>query len=448
MRNIFSQFFLAFLLTSCVSTNPSAFSGEEIGTSAVDATAPNGEEKSENQLLVANPLQAHQQEIELQPSTLHHWPLNKADVISLHIDTPPNWVVLPSVGVCTLNELEKSKRDKQLKCKLVRDIDKPNARLAISFSSEAISLIPLPIRKASPWDIQQVNHDNQDHYLVVSNPSPIATTELIVSLFELTDISQSIYAGYQRAILSVEKDMKYFFKEEPENSLWNLSELNMDIEDCPDGAYFDGASKRIRLCSDYLKNLPFSEYGSSAVEFVLMHEVGHALLNQWNFPSFANEEQADELGAILLLLFDSSDDSRNLVEAINYWRQQSKIRPAMDFSRHADTHFPDIQRARKLEKIFRGRDAVWSMWEPIIVERMNYSALRDIASGDASDFVKKSHLFVRLQTAAIAEIRRLKKEQCDGNFVNSTENFQNGTIYYDSIEEVLSDWNDCRADIP
>ena len=71
------------------------------------------------------------------------------------------------------------------------------------------------------------------------------------------------------------------------------------------------STEGVTLCLEFLQDLTAefgrNEKGKDVLLFALLHEVGHILLYQWDYPFYDNEEIADEFAAIILIMLKKQE---------------------------------------------------------------------------------------------------------------------------------------------
>ena len=128
-------------------------------------------------------------------------------------------------------------------------------------------------------------------------------------------------------------------------------------------AYYRPEARRVTLCYELLADLsrrfrrmPQSDIlvaGTTA--FVLLHEVGHALIHVLDLPTTGREEDAvDQLATLLMLGEGPVGDS--LAFAAAAWFLQSSQRTRIDPLAFADEHGLDAQRVYSILCWVHGRD--------------------------------------------------------------------------------------------
>lgn len=139
-----------------------------------------------------------------------------------------------------------------------------------------------------------------------------------------------------------------------------------DLAQRPPGALFDrGGTKDIYVSFEFLAEVfrlldKDTDAWSSSVINVVLHEVGHALIeiNAIDAPSTgdAAEVAADEIAFYVLSeLYAAEEDLRNVAE--HFWRLADKELDADELAalHEQSDHFPDLERANRFECWIEGR---------------------------------------------------------------------------------------------
>jgi hypothetical protein len=128
-------------------------------------------------------------------------------------------------------------------------------------------------------------------------------------------------------------------------------------------AYYRPEARRVTLCYELLADLSRRFRGSPQADllaagttaFVLLHEVGHALIHVLDLPTTGREEDAvDQLATLLMLGEGPVGDS--LAFAAAAWFLQSAQRTRIDPLAFADEHGLDAQRVYSILCWVHGRD--------------------------------------------------------------------------------------------
>lgn len=109
--------------------------------------------------------------------------------------------------------------------------------------------------------------------------------------------------------------------------------------------------------------------------FMMVHEIGHALLRQWDFPAFDNEEVADEFATVLLSMYEQAE---RVATAGELFRTYDPIAEIERRRGRDDRHPYSAQRARNLERWIEDQDLV-RRWQPFLVRHMQTDVLKALA---------------------------------------------------------------------
>lgn len=160
-------------------------------------------------------------------------------------------------------------------------------------------------------------------------------------------------------------------------------DLSWAVSACGESnAYYEPRRKRITLCAEMLTEMARQgPIAQSPVLNVLMHEVGHGLIDQWNLPGADNEEMADELGATLIVIMTEGVDE--IGKAVRFWQAQApgdaaRIETAPLWS---SPHPLAVQRGRKLSAFADNPGYYLKRWYPIIVGHLSDKVLQSHADG-------------------------------------------------------------------
>ena len=130
-------------------------------------------------------------------------------------------------------------------------------------------------------------------------------------------------------------------------------------------AFYRPEARRVTLCYELLEDLNnrFSSHpqadilAAGTTAFVLLHEVGHALIHVLDLPTTGREEDAvDQLATLLMLGEGPVGDS--LAFAAAAWFLQSASRARINPLAFADEHGLDAQRVYSILCWVHGRDPV------------------------------------------------------------------------------------------
>lgn len=146
------------------------------------------------------------------------------------------------------------------------------------------------------------------------------------------------------------------------------------LERCGRPQAFADASGVV-LCREYAQQLQSSlgdrDKARDALLFTLVHEIGHVLLEQWRYPTHANEETADEFAAALLVMLGQPE---KLAAQAELFEAKASVFEAIARSLADDRHPLSAQRARNLRRWSEDADLV-RRWQLLFVPHMQTAAL-------------------------------------------------------------------------
>lgn len=133
----------------------------------------------------------------------------------------------------------------------------------------------------------------------------------------------------------------------------------------------------ITICTELL--LDASKLRSEGqITGILLHELGHSLLNFWGNPNFANEETADAFATYLLMTSGGSEAPRLIEEFAQFWERGNPWAEAENIIESGDTHQISVQRARNIRRNASRGAAFTARWNATIYPHLTDQALRSI----------------------------------------------------------------------
>ncbi len=154
-----------------------------------------------------------------------------------------------------------------------------------------------------------------------------------------------------------------------------FDELSFRIGNCGTANTFSDTDT-IYICTEIGRQL-MQEIGDEvkardALLFAMLHEVGHVLLNQWDYPFYANEEVADEFATVMMAMFGQAERARIQAE---YFSRQSPDKELARKRYRDDRHPLSVQRARNITGWLDDPGLV-KRWQKVLVPQMQTSVLR------------------------------------------------------------------------
>ena len=131
----------------------------------------------------------------------------------------------------------------------------------------------------------------------------------------------------------------------------------------------------IVLCAEYAKKLYETlgdkQRASDALLFTLFHEVGHVLLQQWQYPFHDNEEVADEFATAVMVMLKMK--TRVLAKA-EFFAANPSISEILAKTFKDDRHPLSVQRARNIRRWAKDPKLV-KKWQTVFVPHMQTPVL-------------------------------------------------------------------------
>lgn len=211
--------------------------------------------------------------------------------------------------------------------------------------------------------------ETRQYYLVFSNTfSLIVTKKASFTVYATTptpwELAHKLEEGF--SALTAELSRTY-----------GINEFDILVESCGhENAYSAHKSGNITLCSELLMEL-IKTNNEGALFAVLLHEVGHSLLNKLGLPNWDNEETVDEFAIYMLYLASKQEAALSWIE----WNEQKNSRAEMINALENDVRHPlSIQRARNVRRLLNNPSEMITRWNNFLYPHMTSSALQKIAS--------------------------------------------------------------------
>ena len=190
-------------------------------------------------------------------------------------------------------------------------------------------------------EIQVDTLDKGDVILIFHQPENAVYNQIYKAL-ESHQAMDSVVADFNRT-LALPNDIEVHFEECDENN-----------------AFYDPERKRVSICYELIKNyvekadvsISFEKKVEEASTFTMLHELGHALVHQFDIPITGKEENAvDEFAMMMLLDSDNSEATDLAIEGVFQFYYDSLDENGINF---ADEHAPSLERYFDLLSIYYG----------------------------------------------------------------------------------------------
>lgn len=158
------------------------------------------------------------------------------------------------------------------------------------------------------------------------------------------------------------------------------------------------------LCIEYVKLLTLKNKDKSEVKklllFTLMHEIGHILLAQWNYPFSENEEIVDEFATVILIMLNQPGVAAAQADFFASFKTELEFEKKIK----QDMRHPfSIQRARNIRR-WLNNPSTAKKWQTLLVPNMQTAFLEVLQKKSSSwidhELVEKE-LFRRHEGAVV-----------------------------------------------
>lgn len=229
----------------------------------------------------------------------------------------------------------------------------------------------------APYSFNYDAYKDGKHYIVFDNSYSMMNAKRGSYAIALTKVipeaeRKKLEAGFSQLPQSIQAQ----FRVDP---------FKLYIQPCgQENAFSTIATGDITFCSELLFPLLVKQR-EGAVIGIMMHEVGHTLLNLWGMPNWDNEETVDEF-AIVYLYMDGLQEKA--MDLIAYYEEKNSAQEAAIKLNIDDRHPVSIQRIRNIKRILRNPRPVMERWNKFLYPHMTDEGLTKIignagAYGDA-----------------------------------------------------------------
>jgi hypothetical protein len=134
----------------------------------------------------------------------------------------------------------------------------------------------------------------------------------------------------------------------------------------------------IVLCLDYLQHLKSTtqnpENTKQMLLFALLHEIGHVLLKEWDYPFYDNEEIADEFATVMMVMTGKTGAAITQAKYFASISSEKEMNHKLDKD---DTHPFSRQRARNILRWLQDPNH-GKEWQTVLVPHMQTNFLKKL----------------------------------------------------------------------
>lgn len=214
-----------------------------------------------------------------------------------------------------------------------------------------------------------------NYLLIADNREGNAPRSVSVqAVVELASVNAGAKQVIEKAFAAMQKRLK---------SAFEFDAQRMEIVPCGRANAYSRQNV-ILVCDEYLYilNARLRDRGQfrDVLLFTILHELGHALLRQWGYPFYDNEEIADEFATAVLVMFNEKAAARHQAAFFASLPADMEI---ANKAGHFDRHPVSVQRARNILK-WLDDDAFARKWQTIFVPHMQTAALEQLLARPAA----------------------------------------------------------------
>lgn len=173
-----------------------------------------------------------------------------------------------------------------------------------------------------------------------------------------------------------------------------FTDFNIHVQPCGIPNAF--SSPDITICYELMDQL-IEQHEFQALSFVILHELGHSLMNVWGLPAYNNEDMADQFAAALLLRSENGVES--LDKAMEWFSSQNSLAQAQYMLVHGDPHALSVQRVRNIQGYIANPGPMEQRWNHIFYPHMTIAALKNVIAHPG----KYDNVALARQSLAIVE---------------------------------------------
>lgn len=208
---------------------------------------------------------------------------------------------------------------------------------------------------------------NGRHYLVVNNSYSLMVKKKVNTKVTLvTQVPAELKSGLEQGLNKASAGIQKMFV---------VDEFDFRIEPCGmKNAFSKTASGDITMCSELIFDL-INKKMPGAIDGVMLHELGHSLLNLWGLPGWDNEETVDEFAMVMLYWGGAQEKA---IDWIRYYAEHDSRAQADNILKNGDRHPLSVQRIRNAKRILENPREVISRWNKLLYPHMTKQGLQSL----------------------------------------------------------------------
>lgn len=222
------------------------------------------------------------------------------------------------------------------------------------------------------FTIEAERYSDQTHYLVFNNRYSLLTAKNIgTHIYVETEATDEYRQQFKSAIEELLVGLHETF---------NAPEFDVSVAPCrTENAFSTVKGGHITLCSELIFGA-ILENNHGAFLSVLLHELGHTLLNLWGEPHYTNEKTADEFAIAFLLMIPDNKGEAAIHDWIRWFKDNQYLEGEISAMISGDQHPLTAQRVAAIEQILLSRGDFQRRWANALYPHMTDKGLNEILS--------------------------------------------------------------------
>jgi predicted Zn-dependent protease len=156
-----------------------------------------------------------------------------------------------------------------------------------------------------------------------------------------------------------------------------FNDIDIEIKKCGKANAYSNQST-VFLCIELVQKLLQKSNDKKNIQnlllFTLLHEMGHTLLRQWDYPLYDNEDAVDQFATVLLIMFNQPEAAKAQADFF------SATPPKAEYNQKVKKdiqHSLSIQRARNIRRWLNDPEIV-KKWQSFFIPKMQTPFLRKL----------------------------------------------------------------------
>jgi hypothetical protein len=210
------------------------------------------------------------------------------------------------------------------------------------------------------------------HYLVFSNTfSLIVKKKLNYSVYATISTPWQLARDFEQNMSALSSSV---------SNTYGIDDFDITLQPChQENAFSEKATGNIIVCSELFMELGRTNQSGTLLA-ILLHEIGHSLLNKLGLPNWDNEETVDEFALYSLYQANKQELAFTWIE----WHEAQLTKPELIYRLNNDERHPlSAQRARNARRLINSPKEMVNRWNNLLYPYMTDQALKELIGKQA-----------------------------------------------------------------